>query len=267
MIEVWNRFLAALARKLWHFRHRRGARIGAAVLSFSAGRWAESVYGPRLMKNWGDKTFVFCLAGYYGPYFAKFLSERSTLFDLIDIGANQGIYSLIAARNPNARRIDAIEPSPSTLSLLRQNIALNRARIDVHEFAISRQNGQARFVMPEGHSGMARLSDTEGMLTVKTRNRDFFNELATRSTNPVVVKIDVEGAEHDVVTELTASELIARVTHIYAEIDERRGPDNASQKIEAMLSEKGLEIEGPRGNWRQRNVMFARALEPAAPAP
>ncbi len=193
MIDVWNRFLADLARKLWHFRYRRGARIGTAVLSFSAGRGVESVYGPRLMKNRGDKTFVFCLAGYYG---------------------------------------------------------------------------QARFVMPEGHSGMARLSDTEGMLTVKTRDLDFFSELATRSTNPVVVKIDVGGAEHDVVTELTASDLIARVTRIHAEIaGAARGPDNAWQKIEAMLREKRLEIEGPRSNWRHRNVMFARALEPAAPAP
>lgn len=262
MIEAWNRFLAAIARRLWHFRYRRGARVGAVVLFFSAGRWAESVYGPRMVKNWGDKTFVFCLAGYYGPLFAKFLTDQAAPFDLVDIGANQGIYSLIAARNPNARKIDAIEPSPSTLSLLRQNIALNRAKIEVHEFAISNRNGEAPFVVPKGHSGMARLGESDG-IRVQTRNRDFFNELAAHSTRPVIVKIDVEGAEHDVIAELVASDLIDRVTHIYVEIDERRGPENAPQKIETMLAGKGIHLEGPHNGRGFRNVMFARALEPA----
>ena len=46
-------------------------------------------------------------------------------FAFIDIGANQGLFSLVAARNPNCQKIVALEPVPTTYAKLQANLALN----------------------------------------------------------------------------------------------------------------------------------------------
>ena len=59
-----------------------------------------SAYGIPLAMNSGDKTFEFYVSGAYGKYYWERLSNIKEQFVFLDIGANQGLYTVCAAHNP-----------------------------------------------------------------------------------------------------------------------------------------------------------------------
>jgi len=60
-------------------------------------KYVKSFYGPLMFENWRDVTFRFCIRGSYGTVFSDYLKNYTKPFCFIDIGANQGLYSLIGA--------------------------------------------------------------------------------------------------------------------------------------------------------------------------
>ena len=92
----------------------------------------------------------------------------------LDIGAGEGYYTLYFASVPGIRNVIACEPDSKRLRLLRHNLALNRGfdvkKVSVREVSV-------------GSGGRATL-DLETLL------KD--------SIDPILLKIDVEGAEMDV---------------------------------------------------------------------
>src|SRR5688572_9009381 len=68
-----------------------------------------SVYGVKLAPNFRDKTFRYCLYGTYGRHISDYLEAIDQPFVFLDIGANQGLFTLIAGRNPNCRHAVALE--------------------------------------------------------------------------------------------------------------------------------------------------------------
>ena len=59
----------------------------------------------------GDRTFELCVGG-YGPFVADAIASQDRRFTLLDIGANLGLFSLLAARHPQCDRVIAVEPLP-----------------------------------------------------------------------------------------------------------------------------------------------------------
>src|SRR3546814_14598384 len=111
--------------------------------------WSSDVcssdLGVKLRANWRDRTFQYCRAATYGRDLSGFLAAQDSPFAFVDIGANQGLYSLLAARNPQCARVIAFEPVAATFALLRDNIALNglEAKIQPVHAAVSPQSGIA----------------------------------------------------------------------------------------------------------------------------
>lgn len=62
-------------------------------------KYVNSYYDIKLTPMWGDNTFKFCYCGGYGDFFANYLRNLDKNFVFIDIGANQGLYSIIAGNN------------------------------------------------------------------------------------------------------------------------------------------------------------------------
>jgi hypothetical protein len=93
----------------------------------------------------------------------------------LDIGANDGWYSLYLASRPNIKRILAFDPSSEAISQLRGNFALNEPA-----FA-------AKLTCYEKFIGD---SDTDSTCTVDSVARDL--------PRPVLLKVDVDGGELDV---------------------------------------------------------------------
>ncbi len=130
--------------------------------------------------------------------FRKAVRPGSIVFD---VGANVGAYTvLFAAWAGPAGRVFAFEPAPAALAGLRQHVALNGLadRVEIVPAAASHGVGTARFQIDgaSGSNALAPLAASGATIDVDTISLDAFCD--RRALRPDVVKIDVEGAELDV---------------------------------------------------------------------
>ena len=82
---------------------------------------------------------------------------------VFDVGANTGVFSLVAQSMNDKATVVAFEPFPRFFNLLKKNILLNRYNIVAEMKAISDNNGNAEFYFPEEGTGniySASLSST-----------------------------------------------------------------------------------------------------------
>ncbi len=120
----------------------------------------------------------------------------------IDIGANVGLFSLIASECIGATgSIISFEPSPVTFNRLAENISLNAIKnIDLRNIGLSNQTGEFRFyVSDNGYDAWDSFAPSQDnklqkAISVTVSNLD--TELEKVDKNRIkLIKIDVEGWE------------------------------------------------------------------------
>lgn len=120
----------------------------------------------------------------------------------VDVGANIGYYSVIAAAAVGASgAVYAFEPSARIRARLERNVELNDMRhITVRSEAIAASSGVVRLVEPPGagNDGLAYVDTSGGTGGVEVRSvrLDELAEFADRP--PTLMKVDVEGGEPEV---------------------------------------------------------------------
>lgn len=127
-----------------------------------------------------------------------------------DVGANAGFFSVLAGRMVGSRgMVVAFEPVPGNAALVRRNAHLNRMTwITVLQSAVAATSGSEELVLAAYAGGGALESaglppDAVGRITVATIALD--DLVAGGSVPPPsVVKVDVEGAEQDVLLGMRA---------------------------------------------------------------
>ncbi|GAC1398762.1 MAG: FkbM family methyltransferase [Chloroflexota bacterium] len=143
--------------------------------------------------------------GLYEPselYFLRLLLHRGGTF--IDVGANQGLYTLFAARTVGSLgKVISIEPSSRESSRLQRAVALNELTnvLFIRAAALDLQSTVVLTVAESSHSGHNTIGtfaydgvnalETEEVPTV--RLDDIVRDESCRRVD--FVKIDVEGAE------------------------------------------------------------------------
>ena len=235
----------------------------AALSPLMAGREGpvRSSYGVLMVPNWQDTTFRYCIFGTYGRDLADLLLEQQEPFVFVDIGANQGLYSLIAAQNPNCHQIIAFEPVPATHDRLAANVALNggAGRTVLHRLAISDSVGQVEISVAEGHTGTATLAGRAGQsgggVVIETIDAPLVDPLLA-GEHPMFVKIDVEGLEAVVIAELAKTASFARVQAIFYEVDDRWA---SAREIEARLRAAGFTRFAKYGRGHHYDVLATRS--------
>ena len=150
------------------------------------------------------------------------VNEGETIFD---IGANLGYYSLLGAHLVGETgKVLAFEPSPAITGVLRKNVGQLR-QVQIVEKAAGRTEGTINFYVGPGkyvanstmnpenlrESGFSHLHQFHP-ITVETICLDSF--CASHHFWPSLVKIDVEGAEEEVL--LGAQALLARQAPLIA---------------------------------------------------
>jgi FkbM family methyltransferase len=144
-----------------------------------------------------------CYVGCYEPpESALVLSLLEPGATFIDVGANWGYFTLIAASaiGPSGRVI-SLEPDPRLLPILRENLAENGFdNVTALALAAHETDGEAALVgyrEGEGNFGVSRLApaaSSERSFAVKTRTLDsLLREL--RIPNVDLLKMDIEGGE------------------------------------------------------------------------
>jgi FkbM family methyltransferase len=259
------RITIAALRATWPWRvhprrsdPRRIARRAAERLHLRAARQGDTVwsaYGVPLADRGTDETFVLCVLGTYGYRLADLLREQAPGAVLLDIGANVGLYSLIAGRS-GAAAVHAVEPDPDTTALLERNLR-DVATARIHPVALSDAPGQTTLHRVPGHSGRSSLEaevvgSSGSSIPVTAVDGSYLDgNVEIPPGRRVVVKIDVEGHELDVLRALRRWSGWSAVTWMWIEF--RSGPE-ARIADELLRSEGFVEVErvGGPDQWDAR---------------
>ena len=198
------------------------------------GGFSRSAYGVWL-RNRDDNTFLFCLRGNYGFAYSSHLRKRNTPFSYLDIGANIGLYSLIALNNKHVQHVHCFDPDSATLPYLYSNLEHTQSRrYAVHPYAVSSEAGTLTLSKEAGHSGASTLQqptfDSDTQETITAVDHAYLNDQLSGDTNPILVKIDVEGHELTVLNTLAACEFFDRIEEIYAEFNTEMSDTKAMQE-------------------------------------
>jgi len=137
--------------------------------------------------------------------FMEIIKQRNIV---LDIGASIGYYTLIAARIVGEQgKVYAIEPSPKNIEILRKNVEANSFEkiVEIHQKAISNQSGKIKLFI----SDKANLHTTFKSKLVRQKQVNFITSLEVPSitvdeflndkTPPDLIKMDIEGAEVEVI--------------------------------------------------------------------
>lgn len=187
--------------------------------------FVPSAYGIKFKKNWEDKTFVFYVKGLYGDYLRNHILSQKTPFVFMDVGVNQGLYSIVAGKSKNCTQVYAFEPVRQTYKMCVENVVKNRVfdKVDVIPSAISDVNGFLKINITEGHSGKASLrdyADDTSFEYVSSVNCESLGKMIKCDTR-MVIKIDVEGHEEVVIDELFKTSFADKIDTLFFEVDER----------------------------------------------
>jgi FkbM family methyltransferase len=203
-----KKLLAAGFRQLFRVPALRPTYYGFYKHLFAPRRLFDGVrktvaYRPGLrlslhLEDWIQQNIYFL--GSYEERGLRFVESFLRPGDVfIDVGANIGVYSLLAAQRVGpGGRVYAFEPVPGTAARLRQQVALNDlTNITVEEMAVSDAPGTVPiYLPPAGNSGMASLhaytDELRAPVVVAATTLDAYTHgwPAVR-----LVKMDIEGAE------------------------------------------------------------------------
>lgn len=155
-----NVFVNRLISRLIKFSSKNSKRFH----SFLINRWPTSGITECEFENYNFKYYNACDDGlvnhfYYGVPFHEsndlklFLILSKKAQTIVDIGANTGLFSVLAHKaNPNAE-IHSIEPYHTNAERLRKNLKINGSKnVAVHEIAIGELNGDLELSIPENEN-------------------------------------------------------------------------------------------------------------------
>lgn len=186
-----------------------------------------------------------------------------------DIGANVGFFTIVAAKLVGSSgKVYAFEPEAENVATLRHNAQINRfTHVSAIAKAVSRTTGQAEFLLANycgGHTlaTVGSRADARDVISIDVVSID--DAIGQNEIDPpTFVKIDVEGAEIDVLYGMTQTIKEYQPIILY-EVDDRNKENLLSkqEEIAAFLRERGYAIENladsyPKISW---NVGHAIAI-------
>lgn len=172
-----------------------------------------------------------------------------------DIGANIGLISLVLASRERGRGCEfhCFEPEPRNHDQLARNIAANAlpSRLQAHRVALGGADGTAalhiRGTAGEGRHSIAEKKGATGTIEVPVMT--LANFATAHGGPPDVIKVDVEGAEGEVLAGMEGMADSDLPRDVFLEIHNKgmrdRMPDGTS--ITGWLASRGYRVE-----WEQR---------------
>ncbi len=220
-------------------RRTRLRILGTSLWLFAASTLASRGGGPVEQRVMGLRV-----AGFNTPMLKFFFREIFVHGDydfrpcredplILDCGANVGMATLYFTwRYPKAE-VHAFEPDPETFALLQRNIDANGLKhAHAHALAVSDTNGSIDFYRDASNPGYPMMSTVRDRMpkertTVACVALSSFLEEKLPGREVDLVKLDIEGAEQAVLTDLAASGALARVRELVIEYHHHMGADRS----------------------------------------
>jgi FkbM family methyltransferase len=165
----------------------------------------------------------------------------------LDIGANIGVYTLLAASKIKSGFIYSFEVLPKNYARLQENVRLNQLdRVKTYEVAIADFTGEISLNLAEGDS-MPFITPNADDKTIKVPTDTLDNLLEDRPLdNLTLAKMDIEGAE--ILALKGAKKTLLEQQHPYVWILEINGAVNnfghQQQDVANLLADYGYQLYG-----------------------
>lgn len=188
--------------------------------------------------------------------FENLMDERPVIEDVLshireedvffDIGANVGVYTCFLSAVLPQEQVYAFEPHPANIRGLSSNLELNELNAHVQECALTAESTEIELAIDDNAVGVGTHSivgsSSSETITVPGERGD---DLLAREglPQPTVLKIDVEGAEHDVVEGLKDTLANESCRLVYCEIHPGKLGREGSEEFEEDLKDLGFDLE------------------------
>ncbi|WP_176730486.1 FkbM family methyltransferase [Devosia insulae] len=197
----------------------------------------EDVFISKAIEDWGN---------WETSNTALLLRMLGTAADFVDIGANIGWFTLVAAHALAGRgQVHSFEPDPAHLAKLRANVAANQLEnVTINGCALSDRSGDAHLhlnAVNRGDNSLLPNAERTASTLVPLRRLDDYDQLGR--ARPLLIKLDVQGSEIDVLN--GARTLLASYPHdlvLFCEVSPialRAGGRRAAE-LAALLEELGF---------------------------
>lgn len=218
----------------------------ARLLKYRLLRWLPGDLGRRYKSKhrFGDPV----------RGFAQALQQNGDL-TMVDLGANLGVYTRrMAEHSPD---VIAFEPDPWAFDELKKsvshldNVRLVQAAAGLSDGTLPLYRHGAFSENPKPfsqHSSMlAGKSDIDPNAVVMVEQVDFLRFLRDLDRDIGILKIDIEGAEVELLEALLEEkDLLERIRYVFAETHETRIPEHVPRV--AALRDAALQLEWPAIN-------------------
>ncbi len=248
--------------------------VRLAARKFVRGRWTTipAGQGAGLRFHPGESNPAYALGTNELPV-QQALAERLKPGDVFyDIGANVGFFTVIGARLVGLHGyVYAFEPLPENVQRARANVLANAfSNVTILEAAASDHSGKGELMVAEYAGGSALATagkppDMKGVLSVRLVTID--DLVAQRELQPPqVVKIDVEGAEMEVLRGM-AQTLDAYHPVVIFEIDDQsqEAYDRKYRECSTFLMQHGYQVRALENSYPGAGWIVGNYL--AEPAP
>jgi FkbM family methyltransferase len=164
----------------------------------------------------------------------EFMSDLEHNDVVYDIGANVGLYSTFAGTIVDNGKIIAFEPHPAAVPVLYRNLRTNCRESEVIQIAVSNRAGFER--MAASASTAAKINSEDG-IHVPLKKLSSIIETGGFG-QPDVIKIDVEGAEREVLSGIGS--WLPEIDLLYVEIHHQKVDEFGAKEFDI---EKNLKKE------------------------
>jgi FkbM family methyltransferase len=175
-----------------------------------------------------------------------------------DVGANVGVYSCLVGNLIGADRVVAFEPHPGNAERLHDNVNLNSLEPTIFNYALSDNEGKVSLaVAVESHT----TSPGHNLIEINASVEEYGSESAQTITTdmvrgddfiqkrdlpePTVLKVDVEGAEYNVLRGLeeTLSGSACRLVYCEVHKNHLKTFNSSDREVRELLESCGFELE------------------------
>ena len=242
---------------------RRFVSPGTSPLAFEADFFG--LLYPGSLASYIDWSVYFF--GCYEPRLIELITGLGVVLaprTVLDIGANAGHHTLVLSRH--AQAVHAFEPYELVRGQLQAKVARNAlGHVTVHPFAVGGRRERLQFYAPTSGNlgtgsllvGHARENNTRVTEIEVIGGDDYVREQGIRDID--LIKIDVEGYEHEVLLGIRATIAAQRPVVIMEFSDESKERFGSAEKFLGLWPEHYLAyfVDETGRHYRLRDLDFA----------
>jgi FkbM family methyltransferase len=224
--------------------HYRAADVASLVSAFSAKGHETNLLGFRV--NYLDEESFRCALREVFVRCDYIFEVANDAPVILDCGANIGLATLYFKRLYPKARISCFEPDPTTAAILQKNVEQNHlGDVSIHNLMLSNEDGEHSFYVATNVAGSLRMSGSPDRLSDHREIRVKTCKLSDYIDGPIdLLKMDIEGAEYEVITELISSRKMSQIQRMVIEYHHKiEGQASCMSKFLSILEGEGFEYQ------------------------